>query len=205
MNKKRYTRRNLVGVKGKSTLLKGLAKMRRLHQEARTNVRLRKQNDFERSLNSMAKWLESVKKCPPRHYGKVWNDEKDHIVAQCERMYEDMQSSTASDVFMGVARNWRDDKSGDGRFISMDRLRWSMAKSSWDYSNRMQSSKDPYWNPPSEPAKCTSYGKDYELYADYLINVAEKHRFDGGEKVVKSVGMRDCGGGRFGQRIIEWT
>ena len=153
---RRFTKRNKGGVKTTSTLLTGVKKMQTLHRTAKTNKRLRNQHDFEGSLNKMAKWLIAVSKCPPRHYGKVWNDEKETIVRQCERMYLEMQSHSPKDAFMGhektnASRGGSSD--GDSRYIPLSRLKWSMAKAKWDFTNNPIIGKDPYWNSDIKPGK----------------------------------------------------
>ena len=101
---RRFTKRSPKGHRGKSTLLTGLKKMKMYHKQAKTNKRLTESNDVEGTLNKMAMWLGAVSKCPPRHYGKVWNDEKEVIVKQCQQMYLDAQAHavSVSDTFMGI-------------------------------------------------------------------------------------------------------
>ena len=85
----RYTRKNKNGIKMKSTLLIQLQKMQNLQKQASTNKRLRGQHDWEKTLNKMAIAITAIKRCPPRHYGKKWNEEKEIILTQATRIYED--------------------------------------------------------------------------------------------------------------------
>ena len=103
---RKFTKRNKKGIRTKSTLLDGLKKIKMYHRQATANVNLTKTYDAEGTLNKMSMWLMAVEKCPPRHYGKVWNDEKQKIVEQCRRMYLEAQrlSSVSSDVYMGFSR-----------------------------------------------------------------------------------------------------
>lgn len=147
---RRFTKRNKQGIKTRSTLLTGLEKMRNLMKEAKTTKLLTKTNNVEKTLNDMAKWLVAVEKCPPRHYGKVWNDEKQQIVEQCRRMYMDAQrlAQYQADQFMGIRRDRVNMKNsdGDGRFMPMSRLKWNMATAKWDFTNRPTIGSNPYWN-----------------------------------------------------------
>ena len=162
---RRFTKRNEKGVKTTSTLLTGVKKMQALHRAAKTNKRLRNQHDFEGSLNKMATWLIAVSKCPPRHYGKAWNDEKKTIVEQCERMYLDMQSHTPKDAFMGHMRDKRVG-TGDSRYIPIFRLRWNIASAKWDFTNKPTTGKDPYWNEKANvPGKVRRITDPVELAA----------------------------------------
>ena len=124
--------------------------MKMYHRQAKTNIRLTRTNSIEKTLDNMLKWLSAVEKCPPRHYGKVWNDEKQKIVDQCRRMYLDAQhyARTQSDAFMGDHRGdkRRDGQDGDGRFMPLSRLRWNMATAKWDFTNQVTTGKNPYWN-----------------------------------------------------------
>ena len=148
---RKFTKRNKKGIRTRSTLLTGLEKMKMYHREANTNVKLTRTNSVESTLNNMLKWLTAVEKCPPRHYGKVWNDEKQKIVEQCRRMYIEAQSyaKSQSDVFMGFTRRTKDrgaGQDGDGRFMPLSRLRWNMATSKWDFTNQVTTGSNPYWN-----------------------------------------------------------
>ena len=147
---RRFTKRNKQGIKTRSTLLTGLEKMRNLMKEAKTTKLLTKTNNVEKTLNDMAKWLIAVEKCPPRHYGKVWNDEKQQIVEQCRRMYMDAQrlAQYQADQFMGIRRNRSGLKGadGDGRFMPMSRLKWNMATAKWDFTNKPTIGSNPYWD-----------------------------------------------------------
>jgi hypothetical protein len=147
---RRFTKRSPTGKQVKSTLLTGLKKMKMYHRQARTNQRLTESNDTEGTLNKMSMWLGAVAKCPPRHYGKVWIEEKDVILRQCEQMYLDAQkhSQKTRDTFMGVKRNRLELKGqdGDGRFMPLSRLTWNMASAKWDFTNRVETGKNPYWN-----------------------------------------------------------
>ena len=149
---RRFTKRNKGGVKTTSTLLTGVKKMQALHRAAKTNKRLRNQHDFEGSLNKMATWLIAVSKCPPRHYGKVWVEEKEQIIRQCERMYLEMQSHLPKDAFMGHLRDKRGG-TGDSRYIPLSRLKWNVASAKWDFTNKPMIGKDPYWNSDVKPGK----------------------------------------------------
>jgi len=124
--------------------------MKMYHRQAKTNHRLTESNDIEGTLNKMAMWLEAVSKCPPRHYGKVWNDEKEVIVKQCQQMYIDAQSHAASvrDSFMGIKRDRRELKGqeGDGRFMPLSRLRYNIATAKWDFTNQVTTGKNQYWD-----------------------------------------------------------
>ena len=144
---RRFTKRNEKGIKTKSTLLTAIKKMESLHKQAKTNHRLRQQNDSEGTLNKMAMWLVAVTKCPPRHYGKVWNKEKELIVEQCQAMYLDAQKyqSKKGDAFMGhITKSGSQD--GDSRFMPIYRLRWNVASAKWDFTNKPTVGKNPYWN-----------------------------------------------------------
>jgi len=124
--------------------------MQTLFKEAKANVTHTKSTDNEGTLNKMAMWLEAVSKCPPRHYGKIWNDEKESIVKQCQRMYIDAQrlSGYYPDRFMGERRNRRDLKNtdGDGRFMPLSRLRYNIASAKWDFTNQVTTGKNQYWD-----------------------------------------------------------
>ena len=151
---KRYTRRNKKGIKTKSTLLTAVGKMENLHKQAKTDRRLRMQNDFEGTLNKMAMWLGAVMKCPPRHYGKVWNDEKDLIVKQCQDMYLDMQKLSGTDAFMGKVS--KSNHGGSGLHIGYDRMKWNMATAKWDFTHSGElRGTDPYWMPHKNYMKYT--------------------------------------------------
>ena len=144
---KRYTRRNKKGIKTKSTLLTAVTKMENLGKAAKANAVNRRQQNFEGTLTKMLMWLEAVKKCPPRHYGKVWNDEKDVIVRRCEQIYLEMQAhQSQNDAFMGHIQKGQT-RSGGSRFMGMDRLRWNMATAKWDFTNQKVTNADPYWMP----------------------------------------------------------
>jgi len=151
---RRYTKKNKAGIRGKSTLLSALKKMESLHKAAKTNHRLRSQNDLEGTLNKMATWLVAATKCPPRHYGKVWNDEKDLIVKKCQDMYLDAQKyKSTGDAFMGHIGKNKTSRDGDGRFMPLHRLRFNMATAKWDFTNTPTTGSDPYWNSDVKPGK----------------------------------------------------
>jgi len=208
--KKRYTRRNEKGVKTKSTLLKGLEKMQMLQKRAVATHRINQQNDWEKTLTKMSQWLSAVEKCPPRHYGKVWNDEKDAIVKQCRRIYENAQKYFRHDnhSFMG---NSSDLAGPFDRYISTDRLRWNMGTQRWDYTHEKVTNKDQYWQPPKKHAKCVTLSNENDeggilsdqdlAFISYEINLMNK-KINTGEKLTRTVGWTP---GRFAQRIIEWT
>ena len=147
---RRYTQRNKSGIRGKSTLLTAVKKMENLHKKAKANRSRMRQNDSEGTLNSMAEWLVAASKCPPRHYGKVWNDEKELIVRKCRDMYLDAQKYNAvGDAFMGFVKTNESrggSADGDGRFIPLSRLRFNMATAKWDFTNKPMIGKDPYWD-----------------------------------------------------------
>ena len=208
--KKRYTRRNEKGIKTKSTLLTGLEKMQMLQRRAVATHLSSKQNDWEKTLTKMSQWLSAVEKCPPRHYGKVWNDEKEVIVNQCRRIYEKAQKYFQHDnhSFMGNSSNLA---GPSDRYISMDRLRWNMGKQGWDYTHEKVTSKDQYWQPPKKPAKCVTLSNEWKedhnlsdqelAYLEYEVNLMKK-RITTGDKLTRTVGWTP---GRFAHRIIEWT
>ena len=139
---RRFTQKNKAGVKGKSTLLTGLDKMKKIRKNATAKQRIGNQSDLEKSLNDMAKWLVAVTKCPPRHYGKVWNDEKEVIVRQCQALYEEMQkfATYQADSFMG------DHAKRAIKHIPLSRMRYNVATAKWDFTNSMVSEKNQYWN-----------------------------------------------------------
>ena len=66
---KRYTRINKAGVKGKSTLITSLEKMKMIRKQCTTTQRLAHKYDYEKGLNNMAKWLVAGTKCPPLWQG----------------------------------------------------------------------------------------------------------------------------------------
>jgi hypothetical protein len=146
---KRFTKTNKSGVKGKSTLLTGLEKMKMIRKQCTTTQKLAHKYDYEKGLNNMAKWLVAVSKCPPRHYGKVWNDEKELIVRQCQDLYEEMQkfASYQSDSFMG------DHSKRAIKHIPLSRMRYNMATAKWDFTNADKVGTDPYWNKDVKPGK----------------------------------------------------
>ena len=147
---RRYTQKNKAGVRGKSTLLTGLEKMKRIRKNSTAKQKIGGQSNLEKSLNDMAKWLAAVTKCPPRHYGKVWNDEKDVIVRQCQAMYEEMQKFVTyqSQSFMGNDTN----KSGpSNRFMPLSRLRYNVATAKWDFTNSLEPERNNYWNSDVKP------------------------------------------------------
>ena len=172
---RKFTKRNKQGIKTRSTLLTGIEKMKMYHREAKTNVRLTRTNSVEKTLDNMIKWLYAVEKCPPRHYGKVWNDEKKQIVEQCRRMYMDAQhyAKTQSDAFMGDQRGDKkqDGQDGDGRFMPMFRLKWNMATAKWDYTNRPTIGSNPYWDDNQakrkRPVRTLKGAEKDQAYADY--------------------------------------
>lgn len=207
--KKRYTRKNQKGIKVRSTLLTALQKMQSIRRQCTTSQRTAGKYDYERALTRMSDWLLAAEKCPPRHYGKVWNDEKQVIVNQCRALYQEMQKFARyhSDSFMGNSRSLA---GPSDRYISMDRLRWNMGKQSWDYTNERVTSKDQYWQPP-KPAKCVTLSNEWNedsimspqelAYLEYRVNLIRK-RPTTGDKLTRTVGWTP---GRFAHRIIEWT
>ena len=209
-SKTRYTRRNKKGIKTKSTLLIQLDKMHNLQKEATTNRRLKGQNDWEKTLNKMAISLCAIKRCPPRHYGKRWNEEKEIILTQATRIYEDALKYSDYDTtpFMGNSS----DKAGPSdRYISISRIRWNPNENGWDYSHSKDLASDQYWKPQGKkPVKIIKQGTpehdwarlDYERRRDYY-NGYKRVVPNGGAKLTRDTGFTDCGGnGRFGQRII---
>ena len=209
-NKTRYTRRNKKGIKTKSTLLIQLDKMHNLQKEATTNRRLKGQNDWEKTLNKMAISLCAIKRCPPRHYGKRWNEEKEIILTQATRIYEDALKYSEYDTtpFMGNSS----DKAGPSdRYISISRIRWNPHENGWDYSHSKDLAGDQYWKPQGKkPVRIIKkdtpeheWAKlDYERRRDYY-NGYKRVVPNGGAKLTRDAGFTDCGGnGRFGQRII---
>ncbi len=146
---RRYTQKNKLGVRGKSTLLTGLEKMKMIRKQCTTTQKLAHKYDYEKGLNNMAKWLVAVTKCPPRHYGKVWNEEKEVIVRQCQNLYEEMQkfSSYHTDSYMG------DNSKRKAQHMPLSRLRYNMATAKWDFTNSMVSEKNPYWDYNVKPGK----------------------------------------------------
>ena len=207
--KKRYTRKNQKGIKVRSTLLTALEKMQKIRKDCTAKQRIRGQYDYDKALGKMSEWLSAAEKCPPRHYGKVWNDEKQVIVNQCRALYEEMQKFAKyhPQPFMGNRSN---STGPSDRYISMDRLRWNMGKQAWDYTNEHVTSKDQYWQPP-KPAKCVTLSDRWTpdslmsekeiAYFNYTLNVDRK-RINTGPKLTRTVGWTP---GRFAHRIIEWT
>ena len=139
---KRYTRINKAGVKGKSTLITSLEKMKMIRKQCTTTQRLAHKYDYEKGLNNMAKWLVAATKCPPRPYGKVWNDEKEVVVRQCQALYEEMQkfATYQADSFMG------DHAKRAIKHIPLSRMRYNVATAKWDFTNSMTPEKNQYWN-----------------------------------------------------------
>jgi len=189
---KRYTRKNKNGIKTKSTLLTAVSKMTNLHKRATATRKRTGSSDNEGTLNKMLMWLSAVEKCPPRHYGKVWNDEKTLIVKQCRDMYLDAQkfSDTGSDFFMGRA----DGDAGSSRFIGLDRLRFNMATAKWDFTHSGEvRGSDPYWMPhknymtyTGKPVKVIKgNAKSWALY-DLSVQLMSKEQdtADAMEKIV---------------------
>ena len=208
----RYTRRNKNGIKMKSTLLIQLDRMHKLQKDATTKRRIRGQNDWEKTLNNMAIALTAIKRCPPRHYGKKWNEEKEIILTQATRIYEDAlrYANYDSPPFMGNSS----DKAGPtDRYISISRIKWNPQENGWDYSHSKDLAGDQYWKPqPKKPVKIIKQGTpehdwarlDYEAHRDYY-NGYKRVVPNGGAKLTRDAGagFTDCGGnGRFGQRII---
>ena len=209
--KYRYTKRNKKGIKVKSTLLIQLDKMQRLQKEATTNRRLKGQNDWEKTLNKMAISLTAIKKCPPRHYGKPWTEEKEQILTQATRIYEDAlkYANYDSPSFMGNSS----DKAGPSdRFINISRIKWNPQENGWDYSHSKDLAGDQYWKPQGKkPVKIIKQGTpehdwatlDYQAHRDYFMGY-KRVVPNGGAKLTRDgSGFTDCGGnGRFGQRVI---
>jgi len=147
---RRYTQKSKSGVQGKSTLLTGLDKMKKIKKDATAKQSIGGQSHLEKSLNDMAKWLVAVTKCPPRHYGKVWNDEKEVIVRQCQALYEEMQKFVTyqNHSFMG---NQTDKAGRSDRFIPLSRLRYNVATAKWDFTHSMEVERNQYWNSDVKP------------------------------------------------------
>ncbi len=209
--KYRYTRRNKKGIKVKSTLLIQLDRMHKLQKDATAKMRIRGQNDWEKTLNNMSVSLTAIKKCPPRHYGKPWNDEKDQILNQATRIYEDAlkYANYDSPPFMGNSS----DKAGPSdRFINISRIKWNPQENGWDYSHSKDLAGDQYWKPQGKkPVKIIKQGTPEHDWAilDYL---KRRDYYMGWRRIVPNGGAKltsynqaftDCGkNGRFGQRII---
>ena len=209
-SKTRYTRRNKKGIKMKSTLLIQLDRMQKLQKDATTKRRIRGQNDWEKTLNNMAIALCAIQRCPPRHYGKKWNDEKEIILTQATRIYEDALKYSEYDAtpFMGNSS----DKAGPSdRYISISRITWNPQENGWDYSHSKDLAGDQYWKPQGKkPVKIIKQDTpehewaklDYERRRDYY-NGHKRVVPNGGAKLTRDAGLTDCGGnGRFAQRII---
>ena len=147
---RRYTQKNKSGVRGKSTLLTGLDKMKKIRKDSTAKQKIGGQSNLEKSLNDMAKWLVAITKCPPRHYGKVWNEEKEVIVRQAQALYEEMQKFVTyqNHSFMG---NQTDKAGRSDRFIPLSRLRYNMATAKWDFTNSMEVERNNYWNSDVKP------------------------------------------------------
>ena len=210
-SKTRYTRKNKNGIKMKSTLLIQLTKMQNLQKQASTNKRLRGQHDWEKTLNKMAISLTAIKRCPPRHYGKQWNEEKEIILNQATRIYEDAlkYANYDSPPFMG---NSSDLAGPSDRYISISRIKWNPQENGWDYSHSKDLAGDQYWKPQGKkPVKIIKQGTpehdwarlDYQANRDYFMG-HKRVVPNGGAKLTRDgSGFTDCGGnGRFGQRII---
>lgn len=144
---RRYTQKNKSGVKGRSTLITALEKMKMIRKQCTTTQKLAHKYDYEKGLNNMAKWLVAATKCPPRHYGKVWNDEKEVIVRQCQALYEEMQkfATYQADSFMG------DHAKRAIKHIPLKRMRYNMATAKWDFTNSMEVERNQYWNSDVKP------------------------------------------------------
>jgi len=209
-SKTRYTRRNKNGIKMKSTLLIQLQKMQNLQKQASTNKRLRGQHDWEKTLNKMAIAITAIKRCPPRHYGKKWNEEKEVILTQATRIYEDAlkYANYDSPPFMG---NSSDLAGPSDRYINISRIKWNPQENGWDYSHSKDLAGDQYWKPQGKkPVRIIKQGTpehdwarlDYERHRDYY-NFYKRSTPNGGHKLTRDGGFTDCGGNnRFGQRII---
>ena len=139
---RRYTKKNKAGIRGRSTLITSLEKMKMIRKQCTTTQRLAHKYDYEKGLNNMAKWLMAATKCPPRHYGKVWNDEKEVIVRQCQALYGEMQkfATYQADSYMG------DHAKRTISHIPLSRLRYNVATAKWDYTNMDKISSNPYWD-----------------------------------------------------------
>ena len=210
-SKTRYTRRNKNGIKMKSTLLIQLDRMHKLQKDATTKRRIRGQNDWEKTLNNMAIALTAIKRCPPRHYGKKWNEEKEIILTQATRIYEDAlrYANYDSPPFMG---NSSDLAGPSDRYISISRITWNPQENGWDYSHSKDLAGDQYWKPQGKkPVKIIKQGTPEHDWAT-LDYIKRRDYFMGWRRVVPNGGAKltsynqaftDCGkNGRFGQRII---
>ena len=207
----RYTRKNKNGIKMKSTLLIQLQKMQNLQKQASTNKRLRGQHDWEKTLNKMAISLTAIKRCPPRHYGKKWNEEKEIILTQATRIYEDAlkYANYDSPPFMG---NSSDLAGPSDRYISISRIKWNPHENGWDYSHSKDLAGDQYWKPQSKkPVKIIKQGTpehdwarlDYQSHRDYFMGWKRVVPNGGAKLTSYNEAFTDCGrNGRFGQRII---
>ncbi len=178
MTDRRFTKRTRSGVRSKSTLLTGLERMKKIRKTATTKQKLRGQHDYDDALNSMLTWLKAVQNCPPRHYGKVWNDEKELIVRQCQDLYAEMQKFAQyhSHAYMGNKSNLKRTEDGNSdRFIHISRIRWNPMTLHWDYSNRNQGGSDPYWRPQAVKECRTLHGNDFTLAKrDYHQHISDK-------------------------------
>ena len=190
MTDRKFTKRTRSGMRTKSTLLTGLERMKNIRKTATTKQKLRGQHDYDDALNSMLTWLKAVRNCPPRHYGKVWNDEKELIVRQCEGLYTEMQKFAQyhSHAYMGNNSNLkRTDDGNSDRFIHISRIRWNPATLHWDYSNQNKFGSDPYWRP--QPVKeCRILKDNKKSWALYDLSVQlmskEQDTEDAMEKIV---------------------
>lgn len=178
MTDRKFTKRTRSGVRTKSTLLTGLERMKKIRKTATTKQKLRGQHDYDDALNSMLTWLKAVQNCPPRHYGKVWNDEKELIVRQCQDLYAEMQKFAQyhSHAYMGNKSNLKRTEDGNSdRFIHISRIRWNPMTLHWDYSNRNQGGSDPYWRPQAVKECRTLHGNDFTLAKrDYHQHISDK-------------------------------
>lgn len=178
MTDRRFTKRTRSGVRTKSTLLTGLERMKKIRKTATTKQKLRGQHDYDDALNSMLTWLKAVQNCPPRHYGKVWNDEKELIVRQCQDLYAEMQKFAQyhSHAYMGNKSNLKRTEDGNSdRFIHISRIRWNPMTLHWDYSNQNQGGSDPYWRPQAVKECRTLHGNDFTLAKrDYHQHISDK-------------------------------
>ena len=207
----RYTRKNKNGIKMKSTLLIQFQKMQNLQKQASTNKRLRGQHDWEKTLNKMAISLTAIKRCPPRHYGKKWNEEKEIILTQATRIYEDALKYAGYDSppFMG---NSSDLAGPSDRYISISRIKWNPQENGWDYSHSKDLAGDQYWKPQGKkPVKIIKQGTpehdwarlDYQAHRDYFMGWKRVVPNGGAKLTSYNEAFTNCGkNGRFGQRII---
>ena len=191
---RRFTQKNKAGVKGRSTLITSLEKMKMIRKQCTTTQRLAHKYDYEKGLNNMAKWLVAATKCPPRHYGKVWNDEKEVVVRQCQALYEEMQkfATYQADSFMG------DHAKRTIQHIPISRLRYNVATAKWDFTNSMTPEKNQYWNEKANVPGKVKHLKRAQMPDGFVIQVVlDQHERDMERKYVSF-------GPKVTNTIMDW-